>query len=227
MEITDVTGSSGYDTDLYAESTLGKEDFLLLLVTQLQYQDPMDPMENTEFTAQLAQFSSLEEMYNMNDNLQSLLLYQASINNSQAVSFIGKDVSAVGNEIAINDGVPEDIYYDLAEDATEVTISIYDSDGELVRSIVTDPQEAGEQVVQWDGEDDDGNELPDGTYSCTITAKNEEGEIVSANTYIKGTVTGVTFEDGIVYLMLGDRMLTLSEVIKIEETGIDQEEGGE
>ena len=223
MEISDVTGSGDYNADLYGSSTLGKEDFLQLLVTQLQYQDPLNPMENTEFTSQLAQFSSLEEMYNMNENLQNLLLYQASINNSQAVNFIGKDVSAVGNEIAINSGVPEDIYYDLAEDATEVNISIRDSNGELVRTITIQSQDSGEQVVEWDGEDNDGNELPDGTYSCTITALDEDGATISVSPYIKGTVTGVTFQDGIVYLMLGDRMLTLSEVIEIEQTTVDEE----
>ena len=83
-------GTAAASTAAAASKTMGKEAFLKLLITQLQYQDPMNPADSTEFTAQLAQFSSLEQLSNVNENLNTLKLYQASMNNSQAVSFIGK-----------------------------------------------------------------------------------------------------------------------------------------
>ena len=76
---------------------LGKDDFLHLLITQLQNQDPLNPTDHTEFTAQLAQFSSLEQLNNVNDNLEALQNYQASTNNSQAVSLLGKEITTNGN----------------------------------------------------------------------------------------------------------------------------------
>ncbi|MBW1702547.1 MAG: flagellar hook assembly protein FlgD, partial [Deltaproteobacteria bacterium] len=85
------------------DSTLGKDAFLNLLVTQLRHQDPLSPMESTQFTAQLAQFSSLEQLSSVNENLGILRIYQASINNSQAVGFIGKTVKASGDSVYLTE----------------------------------------------------------------------------------------------------------------------------
>lgn len=74
------------------EKTLGKDEFLKLFTSQLRFQDPLNPMESAEFTAQLAQFSSLEQLFNMNKNLQQLLAYQSSLNNGMVTGFIGKNV---------------------------------------------------------------------------------------------------------------------------------------
>ena len=85
MDVTSVTGT--YDTSYMSEaidSTLGKEDFLNLLVTQLRYQNPLDPMDNTEFVAQLAQFSSLEQMSNLNTAFTNQSMLIQSMNNSMA-----------------------------------------------------------------------------------------------------------------------------------------------
>ena len=84
------------------KTTLGKDDFLKLFVAQLENQDPLSPMESTEFTAQLAQFSSLEQLTNANQNLEYLLMYQSSMNNAEAVNFIGNTVKASGNSISRN-----------------------------------------------------------------------------------------------------------------------------
>jgi flagellar basal-body rod modification protein FlgD len=72
--------------------TMGKDEFLQLFTNQLKYQDPMKPMEGTEFSAQLAQFSSLEQLYNMNTKLESMLTYQSSLNNGMALNLIGRNV---------------------------------------------------------------------------------------------------------------------------------------
>lgn len=72
--------------------TLGKEEFLKLFTNQLKYQDPLKPMDSSEFTAQLAQFSSLEQLYNINSGLEQLLSFQSSLNNGMVTGFIGKTV---------------------------------------------------------------------------------------------------------------------------------------
>jgi len=74
--------------------SMGKEDFLRLFTTQLKNQDPLKPMESTEFTAQLAQFSSLEQLFNLNDGIQKMLTVQDSMSNGMTAGFIGKTVVA-------------------------------------------------------------------------------------------------------------------------------------
>ncbi len=113
-------------------NTLGKDDFLRLLATQLQYQDPLNPMDGTEFTAQLSQFSQLEQLYNINSNIQDLLAYEGSINNGIVTGFIGKTVELVEGTTARVIGISFDnnTTYLLLDNEEKVLISdikgIYD-----------------------------------------------------------------------------------------------------
>ena len=107
MEAVNGIGASGLGASLTSatQSSLGKEDFLKLLVAQLAHQDPLSPMENQEFVAQLAQFSSLEQMTNVNSNLQLLQVAQASMTNSQIASLIGKNVEVRSDQVRLLGGV--------------------------------------------------------------------------------------------------------------------------
>jgi flagellar basal-body rod modification protein FlgD len=219
MSIAGLTEIKANDATLAtpAPNILGKEDFLYLLVTQLKSQDPLEPMKSTEFTAQLAQFSSLEQLCIINENLGYLQLYQASLNNSQAVAFIGKTVKASGNSIYLTDGVPDDIHFELAEDAISSFINIYDYAGNLVRTIEVGALNAGEQTIEWDGTDNEGNKFPDGKYVFEVLATDVNGDMVRTTTYITGRVTGVTFKDGITYLLVGNQEVPVGNVIQITE----------
>lgn len=199
-------------------SILDKDDFLLLLVAQLKAQDPLKPMDSTEFTAQLAQFSSLEQLYNVNDNLEYLQLYQASINNSQAVSLIGKSIKASGNVIAAHDGKAGTLHFALASDAEGVFVSIYDSTGALVKSVEQGALGAGEQTIQWDGTNNAGEKVPDGIYTFEIMAIDDNEDIVNSATFTVADVTGITFKNGIVYLVAGDREIPIGDVVEVTES---------
>jgi flagellar basal-body rod modification protein FlgD len=218
MAITEMIGSVGASgtTNTTSESSLvGKEDFLKLLVTQLQYQDPLNPAESTEFTAQLAQFSSLEQLTNVNENLEYLQLYQASINNAQAVDFIGKTVIANGNNVSVSDGVSENIAIELPEDAADVTISVYDASGELIATIEAGPLDEGKQTITWNAEDQEGNTVSDGDYTFEVGAVDSEGNVVEVSSFNKAVITGVTFENGTAYLMAGDRRIPMGDVVEV------------
>lgn len=194
---------------------LGKEDFLNLLITQLQHQDPLDPTDSVEFTAQLAQFSSLEQLGNVNDNLEKLELYQASINNSQAVSFIGQEIVARGDSLEVSDGGQVDCQFDLPVDAGSVTISIYDGTGEFVRTFNVPNLPAGLQSLIWDAKDQNGNPVPDGPYRFEMMAEDMDGEAIAPTTYASGKVTGVTFSDNATYLITNDRKIAVGDVIEV------------
>jgi len=81
-----------------ADNLMSKDEFLRLFVTQMQYQNPLNPMDNTDFTAQLAQFSSLEQLTNINSQLTDMLSYQNSLHNTLTTSLIGKNVKFSGDE---------------------------------------------------------------------------------------------------------------------------------
>jgi flagellar basal-body rod modification protein FlgD len=181
-------------------------------------------MDSTDMTAQLAQFSQLEQLSNMNTSLDFLQLYLASINNAQAVDFIGKEIEAKGDSVQLSEGGPASINYELMDDAGSVTIKIYDQNMQLMRTVELGSQGSGRQEWVWDGKDNEGKEVEAGTYTFEVSATDVDGEEVAVNTYLRGTVTGITFEDGITYLMLGERKVALGDVVKVHDQEVVEEE---
>jgi flagellar basal-body rod modification protein FlgD len=204
--------SAGSETQI-----MGKEDFLKLLLAQLENQDPLDPTDSVEFTAQLAQFSSLEQLGNVNTNLEKLELYQASINNSQAVSFIGKEIVARGNGVAVAGGQPVALQFELPADAGAVTLSIYDANGEFVRTYDASNLNAGLHSISWDAKDQNGNQVTDGTYRFELMAEGHDGEPMTVTTYANGTVSGVTFSENTTYLVTDERKIPVGDVIQVNQ----------
>lgn len=216
-----ITGVTGVRTDDSSSSfkvggELGKNEFLKLLVAQLQAQDPLNPMDSSEFISQLAQFSSLEQLQNINDKLDDL-----TSRISGAANIVGREIEALGTQVTVEDGVAGDIYFELAAETTGVYATISDSNGVYVRSLPIGPLGAGNQTVTWDGTDDNGKTVPDGTYTVDIQAVGTDGNAVEVTSFIKGKVTGATFENGMTYLLIGDNAIPLSSVIKITEGTAD------
>ncbi len=201
---------------------MGKEDFLMLLTTQLRYQDPMSPADPKEFVAQLAQFSSLEQLLNLNskleDNNKAFQTLQGSMQVAQGVSLLGKTIKAQGNIFTVNSGEPGDMSYVLGGDAKSVKVSIYDGSNRLVRTLDLGTQTKGEHEVSWDGKDSSGNKVPDGTYSFQVTAVDTQGKAVETATLVSGTVEEVLQDGTKVYLKVNGRLVTLDSIIAVEQT---------
>jgi flagellar basal-body rod modification protein FlgD len=207
-------GSTDTSTKAQESGAMGKDTFLKLLVTQLQYQDPLNPVENTEFTAQLAQFSSLEALTDMSESINQMSFLQGSLNNIQALSFIGKEVSAQGNIIHYG-GEEVGINFNLDEDAADARVHIYTEDGTRVRTIEIGEASDGDLEYVWDGTDESGGEVGSGRYTFIVEAVGYNGQPVSSTSYASGEVTGVRYDDGITYLIIGDKEVTISDVDKI------------
>jgi flagellar basal-body rod modification protein FlgD len=216
-EISTMTGSGAATETAAASKSMGKEAFLTLLIAQLQHQDPLNPADSTEFTAQLAQFSSLEQLSNVNENLNALRLYQASINNAQAVSFIGKEVVANGKTLEMKSGQPAACEFELGAAAQRVVVSIYDAAGNFVADFQQTAVTAGKHNLAWDGRDRNGNSVADGMYTFEVQAEGANGEKVAVTTHSKGTVTGVTFEDDVTYLVVGGGRIAIGDVTQVNE----------
>ena len=193
--------------------TLGKDDFLNMMITQLKHQDPLNPLDGTDFTAQLAQFSSLEQLSNMNDQLELLSLYQASLNNAQSVNLIGREVTAKGDVVKV-EGASADLAYNLSGGAEEVTIKIYDEEGNLVDTLELGSQKEGENSITWDCSD-----VAAGNYTFEVSATDSNGDVMPAYTIIVGRVTGVTFEDGSPHLSVNGRDIAFGDIISVNEPG--------
>ncbi|RZB34912.1 MAG: flagellar basal-body rod modification protein FlgD [Desulfobacteraceae bacterium Eth-SRB1] len=213
-DIESVIGSSESLQALQTSSTIGKDEFFKMMIAQLQHQDPLNPLDGTDFTAQLAQFSSLEQLSNVNDQLKMLGLYQASLNNSQSISLIGKEITAIGNVIKV-DGASADLAYNLSEGAEKVTISIYDEGGSLVDTLEPGSQQEGENSVTWDC-----SGVAGGNYTFEVSATDANGDVAPAYTMITGKVTGIAFKGGFYpYLSVNGQDIPLGSIISVNETG--------
>lgn len=214
MDISTIGSLSNAGTNTIAAKTLGKQDFLNLLLQQLSHQDPLNPMDSTEFTTQLSQFSSLEELTNINTNLSDVLAFQQSMQNASVANLIGKTVKVDGNTAYLTDKA--EVNYGLSGDASSVEISIYNGAGSLVRTENIGSRPAGEQSYTWDGKDSSGNMLPQGAYAFDVEAKDISGDPVTALSSSSGTVTEVLFEKGLTYIMLnGSTKVNLSDIKSI------------
>jgi flagellar basal-body rod modification protein FlgD len=212
------TSASSTETQTSAPNEiLGKDDFLNLLVTQLQHQDPLNPAESTEFTAQLAQFSSLEQLNNINDNLKNMAMFQTSVTNSQAVSYIGKEITAKGNSVQLENGLPAQCQFELGANAAMAVISVYNVNGGFVKSFETGPLDSGRQSAAWDGTDRNSSPVSEGLYRFEVQAVDANNQGVSVTPLMSSVVTGVSFIDQTASLITGLQTIAIDDVIAVSE----------
>jgi flagellar basal-body rod modification protein FlgD len=212
MDVQSVNQTQQSGTTQLAGKSMGRDDFLKLLIAQLQNQDPLKPLDNQEFAAQLATFNSLDQLIGINQKLDGMQSQQGILGQLGAVSLIGKEIVADGNQISLTAGTPAAANYALAANAARVVISITDSNGNLVRTIETGSQAAGEQSVLWDGRDNAGKTVPAGAYSIAVNALDAAGNRVAASTRSRGVVTGVSLGGSELLLEIGAIKIPLSAV---------------
>jgi flagellar basal-body rod modification protein FlgD len=188
---TSTTSTTSTSSSTGDSSTLGKDDFLQLLVTQLNNQNPLDPQDNSEFVAQLAQFSSVESLENLNSSVDSILGNYQSSQALQASSLVGRSVIAQASSAVVDTSSTFYGSLDVSSDATSVNVGVYDSSGELVKTIDLGSQSAGTANFTWDGTDDDGNTLDAGTYTFKA-AGSVDGTSTAFSTYLPATIASVT-----------------------------------
>ena len=221
LPATTTTATGGASQD----SLLDKDVFMTLLIQQLQNQDPLDPMDNQEMTAQLAQLTSLEELQKVNGNLETLQMYESSLNNAQSVSLIGKYVRAVGDQVTLGDEGSASVPFYLADDAASVTVEILNEDGDTVKVIEMQNVSAGDNETVWDGTNTSGTEMDPGTYTYNVTAKDTEGNAVAVDTFFEGVVESVRFEGGVPILVIDGQEVSAGDIYEINLQPPDQTDG--
>ncbi len=191
------SSSSAVSAGLSSAQTLDENDFLNMLITELQNQDPTNPLQSTDLAAQLAQFSQVSELQTMNTNIQNStnanLVLTESINNTMAATLIGKEVKVNSSTIAYDGTTQPSVGVTLSGNAADVQVQIKDSNGNVVRTIDAGPKPSGDNTIAWDGKDDSGNQVEAGNYTFSISATDSAGNTVSSASYALGVVQGVKY----------------------------------
>lgn len=198
------------------DNQLDKDAFMKLLLTQMKHQDPTNPLQSHEMAAQLAQFSSLEKLTNINDGINSLTKAQAPSRNFEALSLIGKAVDGDSAKIDRTDETDEHgIAFTLPSEALNLKVNIKDSNGKVIRTLDMAQLKSGKNEITWNGKEDDGRSAPKGTYMAELEAHGSNGQKIFANTRFQGVISGVNFTPQGPVLMMGKQSVALKDVKEI------------
>jgi flagellar basal-body rod modification protein FlgD len=201
------------------QNDLGKEEFLNLLVAQLQNQDPLNPMEGQEFASQLAQFSSVEQLTSIDGNIEKSintdLILSQTINNTLATTLIGKQITAVGNQVELKEDSPVNLYFELGGYAQDVSINVMDAAGNIVQTLDASNLEKGINSVEWDGISKDGETLPEGTYTFEVTATGKTGNDITVQELIRGIAGSLQYQGGTALFKIGNLDVLFGDVLEI------------
>ncbi|WP_320040936.1 FlgD immunoglobulin-like domain containing protein [uncultured Desulfobacter sp.] len=208
-----------------SDTTMGTEDFLTLLVAQLENQNPLDPADTEQFTDQLAQFSQVEQLINVNDKLDDMVADgEDSGSDIDVNSFVGLTVTATVTSMTIDDGSVTSGFYEVDE-PSEVIVYVYDSDGTKVATLSQGEVEAGSYLISWDGTDDEGNSLDDGEYSYVVMANSGDG-YQEVESYLSGTVDAVSYQNGKGYLVISGVLVDPENVTTVTPSSSSSSSAG-
>jgi len=199
-------------------TNMGQTEFLTLFTTQLKNQNPLDPVKNEAFVAQLAQFSQLEATTAMKTSMQNLVSSLANDRLLGATSLIGKTVGVPDGPVNVTDTTVSQGVINAPTGADGIKVQIFNDKGILVRTQIMGPQPAGDVTISWDGTNDGGTTVPNGTYRY-VASLNSNGTVTkpTVNTYAQ--VTGVSSAgtaDGTMLLEVADgKTVNLADVKRI------------
>lgn len=217
---------SGYQAknDLYVDgkkhNKMGKDEFLKLLTHQLQNQDPMKPMEQGKMAAELAQFSQLEQLSNLNSKFDSLNQNAKVEDKFYGASFLGKEVVTSGRSLEFKgEGTDADVLFTLPKPASKALVRIYDKNKNMVGEIWKENLGRGNQNVTWDGTQLDGAISGAGEFSVNVLAWDDFAEPMEVQTKVKGQVDSVFFENGETVLLVDGKKVFLRDVDSFHSPG--------
>uniref|UniRef100_UPI0034506DD7 flagellar hook assembly protein FlgD n=1 Tax=Sphingomonas sp. TaxID=28214 RepID=UPI0034506DD7 len=177
--INSTTSANANAATASSSSTLGQSDFLKLMTAQLKNQDPFAPVDNTQMVAQMAQFSSVAGISEMNTTLKAISQKLAGTSQSDALSYVGRTVLTAGDTAygRTAGGIAGAV--ELDGDATQVNVSIQSSDGQVLKTLQLGAHAKGTVNYDWNGKTDSGDDAGSGPFKVTVTAAKDNAEIVS------------------------------------------------
>lgn len=214
---TATTSTSTSTTEDAARTSIDSDEFLILMVEQLQNQDPTDPTDTSEYIGQMISYASYETQSEISDQLATLTDTISTYMNSQGLGYLGQTVEAVGNTTSLQDGEAQ-WSYSLDSEAETVTVSILDEDGNTVYS-ESGETSSGAHSFTWDGVTSDGEQLEDGgQYTIQVEAYDADGNEVSGSTTVIAEVTAIDASGDDAVLGIGDASVLLDNVLAVKST---------
>ena len=215
MAVDSVSGSSNTSALSGSRTTIAEnfDTFLNILTTQLKNQNPLDPLDTNQFTAQLVQFTGVEQQLKTNEFLESLLQTTQSSGKTDAVSYIGREITAAGTTAELKNGGATWAFNADAQVAN-ATVTIKNANGRVVYT-EAGSLDKGPGNFLWTGKGSDGNTQPDGTYTIEIKGTNLSGNTIKVSTSTIGIVTAVDFSGAQPILTVGTSKILLSDVTNV------------
>jgi len=212
---TSTTGTSTSGTSGNAMQQLSGnfDTFLQLLTTQLQNQDPTSPMDTNEFTQQLVEYSQVEQQIDTNTNLQTLISQSSSQSAAYATSYLGKTVTVSGGQGSFSDGEAT-WNYNLGAAASSSILTVTNSSGQTVYT-GQGATSQGNNTFNWNGEDNNGNQQPDGTYTLSVAASDSNGNAITSAVTSSGQVSEISMSNGAPQLTIGSMQVGLTGISSV------------
>jgi flagellar basal-body rod modification protein FlgD len=208
--------STGSSTTATGTKELGENAFMTLLVKQMESQDPLQPMDNQAFVAQLATFSSLQQLTDLNTRMDAVISGQTQLVNSQSLSLIGRQVVAdTGGSMTLGDSGADTIVAAFDGKPASARVEILDPKGGVVRRIAITDTSSGEAKVQWDGKNEQGQPVAKGTYNFRVVQSDGAGNETAGKAYLSLLVDGIHVGASGIQLVSGDRLVNFGNVIEI------------
>jgi flagellar basal-body rod modification protein FlgD len=208
------TAASSSSSSTSSTSSLSSQDFMTLLVSELQNQNPLDPTNTTDFVNQLTSYASYQQQTTLNTNLNSLATSFNSLLTLNATNYIGHTVEAKGDTATLSNGTAT-FGYSLTSAASDVTLTVKDSSGNTVWT-GSGTTTSGKNSFTWDGTNSAGTQLTDGgQYTLSVAATDASGNSVYDYTTVSGKVTGVDSSSGTTDLTIGSSSVKASDVIAV------------
>ena len=220
MEIAPLTSSAPSSESAVATQSLSEnfDNFLLMLTTQLQHQDPLSPTDATQFTNQLVQFSQLEQQISQSSKIEDLIALLQAAEGVNAVNYLDKTVEVESDLTLLEDGAAT-FSYDMPDGATNASIAILDATGRIVTTFSADT-EPGRHDVNWDGTDAQGVLQPDGPYTVVVSAVDADDIPYDAiPVFFTGTVDAVWQHQGETFVTVGPIEIPLDRILTVMSSG--------
>jgi len=211
--VTTTTGTSTTGSDPMAQLSGTFSTFLTLLTTQLKNQDPLSPMDSNQFTQQLVEFSQVEKQINTNTNLQTLISQGTSAAGTNASTYLGKQVSVTNGNASLSNGSAT-WTYNLGTAAANTALTITNANGQVVYTGAGQTA-AGNNGFTWNGQDNHGNKVADGTYKLTVTSTAQNGSAVTTSVASAGTVSQIDMTSGTPKLVIGNMEVNPTDISAI------------
>lgn len=209
-------GSAGGVDAQTAEKT-PQQEFLQLLVAQLENQDPLSPQDGAAFVAQLAQFTEVEQGAEANARLADLAASQVTSVRAGFSNIVGRDVYATVDTLEVKDGALQgDLSLHMPSSSGDVTVVVKDDAGNTVRTMSLGPRTEGDTNFSFPLVDEQGNRLADGKYTLEVTAKDGDDADIAGAIRVKGQASALDFEDGNIVFRVGSAEITPADIISIE-----------